>query len=478
MPDVEAVEVNFDGITYAKGASVIKQLVAYVGIDDFLTGLRSYFAAHAWSNATFNDLLSALESASGRQLQSFADQWLQTAPVNTIRPIVSLKDDGTYASVSVAQEAPSDHPTLRTHRIGVGLYELVGDTLVRRERHEVDISGAMTALPALTNVRAADVLLLNDDDLSYTKLRLDERSLSTVVDHIAGFESSLPRALCWAATWDMTRDAEMAARDYVALVCSGLPRETDINLVTATLRQAQLAVNSYADPAWAPTGWAMLADMAFGALATAQPGSGFRLAWARAFNGAARRPEDLAVVRGWLDGTNVPQGLSIDTDLRWSLLSTLVAHGAATAAEIEAELDRDRTASGERAAATARALIPTEESKAETWRLLTGEEELANWLQRSLLLGFYHSSQLRLTASYVPKFFDVVDEIWASRSSEPAQEFVFYAYPSAHVDQSTVDLTDAWLAGQGHPAPLRRLVAEGKDGVVRALAARAKDAAS
>jgi aminopeptidase N len=478
MPDVEAVEVNFDGITYAKGASVIKQLVAYVGIEPFLTGLRSYFAAHAWGNATFDDLLSALEAASGRPLREFADQWLQTAQVNTIRPVVTVSDDGTYANVSVAQEAPSDHPTLRTHRIGVGLYDLVGEQLVRRELHEVDITGALTELPALTGVRTADVLLLNDEDLSYTKLRLDPDSLSTVVDQIAGFDSSLARALCWAATWDMTRDAEMAARDYVALVCSGLPRETDINLVTATLRQAQLAVSSYADPAWQPSGWAMLADMARAALATAAPGSGFQLAWARAFNAAARRPEDLATVRSWLDGTDVPEGLAIDTDLRWSLLSTLVAHGAADTAEIEAELDRDRTASGERAAATARTLVPTAEAKAEAWRQLTGDEELANWLQRSLLLGFYHSSQLALTEPYVPKFFDIVDEIWASRSSEPAQEFVFYAYPSSHVDQSTVDLTDAWLAAQGHPAPLRRLVAEGKDGVTRALAARAKDAAS
>jgi len=478
MPDVDAVEVNFDGITYAKGASVIKQLVAYVGIDAFLSGLRTYFNSHAWGNATFDDLLSALESASGKPLRSFADQWLLTAQVNTIRPVVTIGADGRYTGVAVAQEAPTDHPTLRTHRIGIGLYDLRGETLVRRALHEVDINGPLTPVSALTGVEAADVLLLNDEDLSYTKLRLDPASLSTVVAHIGGFDSSLARALCWAATWDMTRDAEMAARDYVALVCAGLPQETDINLVTATLRQAQTSVGAYADPAWIPTGWAGLAETALLALGTAAPGSGFQLAWARGFTAAARRPADLAVVRGWLSGSDVPEGLAIDTDLRWSLLSTLVAHGAAEPAEIEAELDRDRTAGGERSAALARALVPTAESKAETWRRLTGDERLPNWLQRSLLQGFHHPSQLALTSEYREKFFDVVDEIWASRDSETAQEFVFFAYPSVHVSEETVAMTEAWLAVAGHPSSLRRLVAEGRDGVVRALSARAKDAAA
>jgi len=478
MPDVEAVEVNFDGITYAKGASVIKQLVAYVGVESFLTGLRAYFNAHAWGNATFNDLLSALEEASGRELRDFAAQWLETAQVNTLRPVVEIGDDGAYTSVVVLQEAPAEYPTLRTHRIGVGLYDLSGDRLVRRDRLELDVTGSRTAVPALVGVPAADVLLVNDDDLTYAKLRLDDRSMATVMDHISGFDSSLARALCWAAAWDMLRDAELAARDYTALVCAGLPGETDINLVTATLRQVQTAVTQYADPAWAPTGWQRLADNARSALDAAEPGSGFQLAWARAFVTAARSDADLAVLRGWLDGTGVPDGLAIDTELRWTLVEALVAAGKAGSDEIEAELDRDRTASGERAAAQAHALKPTPESKAETWRRLTGDEKLPNWLHRALLQGFQHPSHVELTAPYVPKFFDVVDEIWATRDSETAQEFVYFGYPAYHVSQSTVDATDAWLAVEGHPAPLRRLVAEGKDGIVRALRARAKDASA
>ncbi|MFV2116415.1 aminopeptidase N [Micromonospora sp. LOL_025] len=478
MPDLEAVEVNFDGITYAKGASVLKQLVAYVGEEPFLAGLRAYFAKHAWGNATFDDLLSELEAASGRELRKFAAQWLETAQVNTLRPELTIGADGTYEQVVVLQEAPTAHPALRTHRIGVGLYDLTDGRLVRRERHEVDVTGDRTEVTALRGVPAADVLLLNDDDLTYAKLRLDERSMATVVQHIAGFESSLARALCWTAAWDMTRDAELAARDYVALVLAGLPAETDINLVNAALRQAKSALSFYADPAWAPTGWAELARTARTTLATAEPGSGFQLTWARAYATAARSAEDLATLRGWLAGTDVPTGLSIDTELRWAVLDALVANGAAGPAEIEAELAGDRTASGEREAAYAHALVPTAENKAAVWAQLTGPEALPNWRNRALLQGLIHPAQIELTVPYRDRYFATVDQVWGSRDSEPAQEFAQLAYPAYLVDEETVAATDAWLAGDGHPTSLRRLVVEGRDGVVRALRARERDARS
>ncbi|MEE6306293.1 aminopeptidase N [Plantactinospora veratri] len=478
MPDLEAVEVNFDGITYAKGASVLKQLVAYVGEAPFLEGLRSYFGKYAWGNATFDDLLTELEAASGRELRKFAAEWLETSQVNTLRPEVSIGPDGTYESVVVRQEAPSEHPTLRTHRIGVGLYDLRDGRLVRRDRIEVDVAGERTELPQLAGVAAPDVLLLNDDDLTYAKLRLDERSMATVVRHIAAFESSLARGLCWAAAWDMVRDAELAARDYVALALAGLPAETDINLVTATLRQVAATLTSYAAPEWAPTGWAEFARTAATALRAAEPGSGLQLAWARTYASAARSDEELAVLRGWLDGAGVPDGLAVDTELRWTVLRALVAGGAAGRAEVDAELAADRTSSGEREAALAHALLPTAENKETVWRTLTGDEALPNWRHRALLQGFQHPAQVELTAPYAERFFQVVGQIWKNRDSEPAQEFVMLAYPAYQITEETIRLTDTWLAESGHPAPLRRLVAEGRDGVVRAIRARAKDAAS
>jgi len=478
MPDMEAVEVNFDGITYAKGASVIKQLVAYVGIDAFVAGLRDYFAKHAWGNATFGDLLSSLEAASGLPLREFAAQWLETAQVNTLRPEVTLAGDGTYASVAVRQQAPEGYPTLRTHRIGVGLYDLRDGVLARRETVTVTVSGERTELTELVGRPAADVLLLNDGDHTYAKIRLDPASMATVVGHIAAFDNSLARGLAWTAAWDMVRDAELAARDYIALVTGGLPTETDINLVTATLGQARGALTFYADPAWAPTGWAQLRDAAREALGAAKPGSGFQLAWARTYLGTIRGGADLDTVAGWRDGENVPPGLPIDTEMRWSILGALVVGGRAGEAEIAREFDNDRTNNGEREVASATALIPTPEAKADAWRRLTAPEAPPNWLQRALLGGFFHPSQVELTAPYTAKYFEALDTIWASRDSEPAQEFVEGAYPVLQIDEETVAATEAWLADTSRPWPLRRLVAEGRDGVTRALDARTCDRAA
>ena len=322
------------------------------------------------------------------------------------------------------------------------------------------------------------MLLLNDQDLTYAKTRLDERSLAIVVEHIGDFDNSLARAVAWAAAWDMVRDAEMPARDYVSLVCNGLPAETDINLVTSTLAQARTALTSYADPAWAPTGWSSCTKPrgrhgGGGSPAAASSSPGRAPSSAR-----ARAQGDLATLAGWLVGDGVPAGLTIDTELRWSILQTLVANGAAGETDIATELDNDRTAGGERQAAIATALIATPEGKAETWRRLTEGEALPNWLQRALLGGFQHSAQVALTAPYAARYFEVVDQIWATRDSDPAQEFVEGAYPILQINAETLRATEAWLAVPGKPAALRRLVAEGRDSVVRALAGRAVDAAA
>src|ERR1700760_134415 len=250
IPDIEAVEVNFDGITYAKGAAVLKQLVAYVGRENFLDGVRKYFAAHAWGNATLADLLAALEETSGRDLASWAEEWLQTAGVNTLRPSYTLDDDGGFAEFAVEQEAPATHPVLRSHRIAIGLYDLTADGLVRRRRVETDVAGPRTGVTELAGQQRPDLGPGNDDDPSYAKIRLDEYSLATLVESIALFTESLPAALCWAAAWDMCRDGEMAARDYVRLVLSGISSVADISVVQTLLRQAGQAVRRFADPDW------------------------------------------------------------------------------------------------------------------------------------------------------------------------------------------------------------------------------------
>jgi aminopeptidase N len=473
IPDIQAVEVNFDGITYAKGASVLKQLAAYVGIDAFLDAMKTYFRTHAYGNTTLSDLLRALEAGSGRDLSRWSEQWLETAGVNVVRADFDV-EDGRFTRFALLQDAPGSHNVLRDHRLAIGLYS--GSPLRRVQRLEVDLSGERTDVPELAGVSQPDLVLVNDDDLTYCKLRLDPRSLETACDRIGELPDSLPRALCWAATWDMTRDGEMAARDYVRLVLGGIDSEDDIGLVQSLQRQAVAAVARYADPTWAPHGWSLLADKAHDALRAAEPGGDHQLAWARAFATSARSAEHLTELRGLLDGTVTVEGLQVDTDLRWALLQALVALGACSDAEIDAELERDPTATGQRHAATARALRPTTEAKEQAWRSATEDDDLPNAMQAAVIDGFAHPAQTALLEPYVQRYFDVVGQVWERRSSESAQRVVLGLYPTL-VDQSVVDATDRYLSGDV-PAALRRLLLEKRDGIVRALRARRCDAAA
>jgi aminopeptidase N len=475
--DVAAVEVNFDGITYAKGASVLKQLVAYVGRDEFLAGVRRYFRTHEYGNTTLADLLGELSKASGRDLSDWSEQWLQTSQVNTLRPVYELDEDGRYADFAILQTAVPEHPVLRRHRLAIGLYSAGADGLTRIHRVELDVDGPQTEVAELIGHPAADLVLVNDDDLTYAKLRLDERSLATLRTRIADLTDPLARALCWSAAWDMTRDGELAARDWVQLVLAGVDAETEISVVQSLLVRVQSALAAYADPAWAPTGWAQLADKALAALRTAQPGSDAQLQWSRTLAASARSPEHVATLRGLLDGSLQIEGLAVDTDARWSFLNGLVAIGAAGDPEIDAEAERDATATGVRRAATARALRPTAESKAETWQRAFTDATIPNAVHEAMLAGFWHPAQEELTAPYVERYFADIADMWERRPGEIAKNAVEYLFPRI-VEPRTLQAADAWLADHDAPAPLRRLVIEGRDGVARSLRARQRDAAA
>ncbi len=476
IPDIEAVKVNFDGITYAKGASVLKQLVAWVGQDAFLSALRSYFVDHEYANTVLADLLGALEKASGRDLSDWSAQWLETAGCNTLRASFETDGNGLFTAFSILQEAPDRWPTLRSHRVAVGCYDLVDGALVRTARAELDVVDARTEVPALVGRRQPDLVLVNDDDLTFAKIRLDERSLATLTTHVGDVAESLPRALCWAAVWDMTRDAELPARAHLATVLAGIGGESDIGIVQSLLRQAQSALALFADPAWAPQGRAALTAAAYEALLRAEPGSDLQLAWVRAFASGASTPDHVALVSGLLDGSREVPGLVVDTELRWSLLMRLVALGVTGDTAIGAELDRDRTAAGERHAATARALRPTAEAKAEAWRLAVEDESVPNAVQSAVIAGLWHPEQLALLEPYVERYFDCVARIWEQRPGEIAQNIVVGLYPALLIDASVVERTDAYLASREVQPALKRLLLEGRDGVVRALRARERDA--
>jgi aminopeptidase N len=363
---------------------------------------------------------------------------------------------------------------LRSHRIAVGLYDRADAGLVRRLRIETDVAGPRTIVPELAGQPRPDLVLVNDEDLSYAKIRLDEHSLGTLVDHIAEFTDSLPAALCWSAAWDMCRDAEMAARDYVRLVLSGVSSVADISVVQTLLRQAGQAVRRFADPGWRRDGLELTARVLHGLLDQAAPGSDQQLAYVRAFAGVATAGDDLAMLAGLLDGSVTLDGLTVDTELRWALLARLVSRGYAGPDAIDAELARDATDAGERHAAACRAAIPAPEAKQAAWdSMLSGELTLAMF--RAVLSGFADPDQPELVNPYREKYFAVIGEVWRTWSSAMAQDFVSGAYTAGAISEQTVRLTDDYIAAADPPAALRRLLTEGRDDVLRALRCQARD---
>jgi aminopeptidase N len=371
----------------------------------------------------------------------------------------------------------ADHPVLRNHRLAVGLYSEGPDGLTRSSRVELDVAGARTEVPDLVGHPAADLVLVNDDDLTYAKLRLDDGSLATLRDRIGSIPDPLARALCWSAAWDMTRDAELPAREWVQLVLAGVDAESEISVVQSLLTRVHVALRSYVDPSWADTGWTQLADHALASLEAAPPGSDMQLQWSRTFAGAARSEEHAAVLQSLLDGSKNLEGLAVDADARWAFLSGLVAIGAAGDSDIDAEEERDATATGIRRAATARALRPTAAAKEAAWRRIFSDDSVPNAVHEALLLGFWHPAQRELTADYVDRYFTDIRPLWDRRPGEIAKNAVQYLFPPV-VEPRTIAAADAWLTDPDHPAPLRRLVSEGRDGIARALRARERDGAA
>ncbi|WP_206478587.1 aminopeptidase N [Kocuria sp. KRD140] len=479
IPDLEAVLVNFDGITYAKGASVLKQLVAWVGQEEFMAGLNRYFGKHAWSNTELSDLMVELEAASGRDLTDWSARWLETAGVNTLVPQVEADDDGVITSFRIEQLGQDGHPTLRPHRVAVGFYDHREDTglLSRTFRVELDVDGEFTDVPQLVGRELPDLVLLNDDDLAYAKIRLDECSLATATTHLGDFEESLPRSLVWAAAWDSVHDGVSPARDYVDLVLSNVGHETDSTAVQVQLRQLDVALDRYLAPEHADEVRARAADTLWDLTAAAEAGSDHQWQFFRAFLRRACTEAHFDRIEGFFDG-GVPEGIELDTDTRWAVLIALVAAGRKGAEDVDRALAEDNTETGAIAAATARAAIPTPEAKAEAWRLVVTEGALPNSQQQAAIAGFFRVHDDALVTPYSSRYFDAVTGVWTERTHELAQQIAVGLFPRA-VGQDTVDAAQAFL-DRLDPAlsGLRRIVLERQDAARRAVRAQAVDAAA
>ena len=473
VPDAESATLNLDQITYNKGASVIKQLVAWVGEEPFFKGVGTYFKANAYGNTRLSDFLGALEQASGRDLKTWSRAWLETAGVNTIGASLEA-EGGRIKSVTVEQHAAPDHPTLRPHRLRVGLFDLSGSVLRRRRSVELDLDGATTEVPELAGERVPDLLLVNDGDLTYAKIRLDDGSLATLKDHLRDIEDPLARTMAWGALWDMLLDAGLPARDFVTIALNNISAESEPSILSILIARIEQAIAVYGDPARRPTARALLAGASREHLDRSTPGSDVQLLWANAFIGAARDAGDIAWIRGLLDGTTEVEGLVVDFEVRWGAINALATIGVAGEDLIAAELELDPTDEGRRAAASARAAQPLRAAKEQAWRAVIHEASTSGARRRAISGGFHRVDQQELLSAFVAPYLDSLMPTWESHDADQALSIIEWMYPRAVLTEGAVEATDQALR-RDLPGPIRRALVESQDAIKRALRAQAVD---
>ncbi len=474
--DLEDVQVNFDAITYAKGGSVLRLLVAWVGQENFMKGLASYFKKYQWDNAELVDLLTELELTSGRKLREWSKLWLETSGVNTLRAEIS-DEDGKITSFAVRQSFHPDYPTLRPHRLGIGYYNLANGKLVRTHRVEVDVDGELTEIPELVGTIRPDLILLNDGDLTYTKIRLDEKSWQTTLDHLADIQDSLARALLWSAAWDSTRDAEADPKDFINLVLKNIATESNATAMMTLLNQLVTAQSMYLKPENRTTYKAKIGDALLRMAREAQAGSEAQLQFLKFFPRFASTAEHGKALRALLSGEEKLAGREIDTDLRWDLLTGLVTLAEADLAEIEKMLESDNTANGQKLAALAKGAIPTAEAKASVWYTAVETNDWSNTILQYSTLGFGRGAADELLSPYVDKYFEDVLKIWNSKTFKMAEYAIVNLYPLSLASKELAEKTRAFLDTAEIVAipALRRLLVENLDPIDRALKVQAKD---
>lgn len=474
--DLEDVQVNFDGITYAKGASVLKQLVAWVGRDAFFKGVASYFKKHQWKNTELTDLLVELEKESGRELTSWSKLWLETAGVNTLKPKIET-EDGTITSFVIEQTPQEGHDYLRPHRMGVGLFNLQDGKLKRVESIELDVAGKETKVDQLIGKKLPDLVLLNDGDLAYAKIRLDDASRKVALANLSGIEDSLARTLVWTAAWDATRDGEAPASEFVKLVLGHIAAETESTTVTTLLRQLVTTGVLYVKESNREQTLSEIASGLMELTEAAKPGSDNQLQFAKFVPQFARTNQQLDWLDAVLSGSKKIAGLEVDQDLRWELLTGLVIGDRAGEAEIAKELERDNTANGQKFAAACRAAIPTEAAKQATWHTLTETEDYSNTLVNSASLAFGRVNDLALLKPFADKYHEVALKIWNSRTYHIAAYLLTNLYPVQLANQELADKTKALIekAEIKEKPALRRILVENLAGLERGLKAQKAD---
>ena len=482
--DLADVEVNFDGITYAKGASVLRQLVSYVGRDAFFAGLHEYLTKHSYANATLDDLLSELAAASGRDLASWSKVWLEEAGVTLLRPVVTTAEDGTIERLEITQEAFSEGASLRPHRMGVAGYSLTEEgTLAQVFREELDIDGASTVIDAAAGIARPDFILVNDGDLGYAKVRLDEQSLAFAITNITKFTDSLTRGVVMASAWDMTRDGEMPARDYLNLALRAVPVEDNMSLLALTLRHIDEAVRTFVAPKYRAEAAEDTGRRLLLLARTAASGSDAQRMLVASAARNATSPEQFEAIRALYDGTQTLDGLDLDVDLKWDLLIALVRGGAATEDDIAALEATDDTMTGHQNAAAARAAREGEWIKADVWDKVLTDTSIPNDTRWAMISGFWAQARTNPSAyaGYVGEYFEALAGIWETFTFHTAEDLTTLLFPNALAGYAPeVDVVasgKAWIEAHADAsAGTIRIIRELIDVCERQIANQAVDA--
>ncbi|MFJ6630391.1 aminopeptidase N [Streptomyces sp. NPDC091376] len=465
VPDTASALVNFDGISYAKGASALRQLVTWLGEKDFLAGINNHFARHRFGNATLADFIDSLAAATDRDVHTWAAAWLRTTGVDTLTPRTTA-GDGTW-------RLDIDRDGSRPHRIAVGAYDrdpVDGRALVLRERFEVDVPQSETG--TVRTGRRPDLVVLNDGDLTYAKIRLDAAGWDTVVRSLSGLPDALTRAVVWNAARDMVRDGELAPTAYLDAARAHLPHESDLAVVQGVLAFARTQIaDRFLAPEARPAALALLTDLTRDLIRRTEDGGrpGLRLTAVRHFIDAAAHPNGL---HDWLSDGSVPGGPDLDAELRWRILGRLAVLGATDEAEIAAELDRDPSATGQEGAARCRAALPTPEAKAAAWSRLFESDDLSNYLFAATAQGFWQPEQADLVREYVPRFYPAAVAVADRRGPAIAEAVGRNAFPLHAVDEETLRLGETCLRDATMIPVLHRKLTDQLDDLRRALTAR------
>lgn len=472
--DLEDVMANFDGITYAKGASVLTALVSYVGREQFFKGVNAYFNKHAYGNTVLTDLLTELEATSGRDLRAWSQAWLETAGVNTLTPEFSVDATGNFTAFRVRQSTHPDYPTIRPHRVQIGLYNVEAGKLVKAGAVAADVTGEVAEISALVGTKQPDLVLVNDADLTFAKVRFDERSLTTVLTHLGDTDDRLLRGVLWIALWDALRDAELKPSQFIDCVLAHIGKEDHSATLRTVLGQLQTAAGIYLPAALRKDYAAKIAKRLLTLLQDAVAGSDAQFQLLKSFAHFASTQEQLAVIAALRNGEQQLPGLTVDTDLQWTLLVALVAGGVAGEAEIAEAAAADNTANGQQAAARARAALPTQADKQAAWQQIVVQDGAANLIIRASADGFKRVKDTSVLEPFINAYFEIVNTIWNERSYQISEEILGGFYPMPLAGAQLRAASQAWLDANPNAAPsLRRIIIEHLSNVDRAIAAQA-----